>query len=212
MNIKKNFININNTIRLLSSNTKLVVVTKNQTLGSLQSILDEGHLHFGENRIKEADTKWSEYKKKNPNIILHFIGHIQSNIVSTLFTNFLYIHSLDREKLAIKFSQEEKKKNKALKYFIQVNVANETQKSGIKLEDASSFINFCINELKLDIKGLMCIPPLNSRPEKYFIRLLELNKIHNLTELSMGMSYDYKIAIKHGATFVRIGSAIFNKD
>ena len=158
--------------------------------------------------MQEAVNKWTEIKAQNNNIKLHMIGKLQTNKVKYVIPLFDYVHSLDNIKLAEKISIEQRKINKELKIFIQVNIGNESQKNGIEPDNLQVFYNKCVKELKLDIVGLMCIPPLNN-PETYFINMQKLNKIINLNELSMGMSADYLIAAKCGSTFVRVGSKIF---
>ena len=189
--------------------TELIVVTKNQSLQKITDIINSGHLHFGENRIQEAERKWKELMKNNKNIQLHLIGKLQTNKVKNAVKLFDYIHSLDNEKLAYKLDQEEKKIGKKIKYFIQVNFDNEKQKSGIEPDSVLKLLNYCTSILKLKIIGLMCIPPLYKDSEIYFKQLSDLAKSCSLKELSMGMSNDYIGAIKNGSTFVRIGSSIF---
>jgi pyridoxal phosphate enzyme (YggS family) len=207
--IIQNYLKIKNNIKGLSSNTTLIVVSKNQTTENILKIVDAGHIDFGENRAQEALQKWEKVIALNPNIRLHFIGPLQTNKVKSVFKLFHYIHSLDSERLAIKFSDEEKINNKKLKYFIQINLGDELQKSGIHISNSSDFINFC-KKLELNILGLMCIPPVNKDPKIYFSELKKVALKNNLQELSMGMSNDYKDAISLGSTWVRIGSEIFN--
>ena len=207
--IIQNYLKIKNNIKGLSSNTSLIVVSKNQTTENILKIVDAGHIDFGENRAQEALQKWEKIIALNPNIRLHFIGPLQTNKVKSVFKMFHYIHSLDSERLAIKFSEEEKINNKKLKYFIQINLGDELQKSGIHISNSSDFINFC-KELELNILGLMCIPPVNKDPKIYFSELKKVALKNNLQELSMGMSNDYKDAISLGSTWVRIGSEIFS--
>ena len=212
MSALNKFIFIKNNIDKISKNTKLIVVTKKYSLDVFQDIINFGHINFGENIVQEAISKWSPVLKNNKSINLHLVGSLQSNKVDKAVSFFHYIHSLDRVKLADKLKDEEIKQGKKLKYFIQVNVAKEAQKSGIDYDGASDFIKYCITELRLNIIGLMCLPPVNANPEKYFRQLKDLSDLHNLSELSMGMSNDYMSAIQNGATYVRIGSAIFNKN
>jgi pyridoxal phosphate enzyme (YggS family) len=207
--IIQNYLKIKNNIKTLSSNTSLIVVSKNQTIENILKIVQIGHIDFGENRAQEALQKWESVIDLNPNIKLHFIGPLQTNKVKSVFKLFHYIHSLDSERLAIKFSEEEKINNKKLKYFIQINLGDELQKSGIHISNSSDFINFC-KELELNILGLMCIPPVNKDPKIYFSELKKVALKNNLQELSMGMSNDYKDAISLGSTWVRIGSEIFS--
>ena len=168
-----------------------------------------GHNHFGENRVQEAISKWSEQKKKNKELKLHLIGRLQSNKAKDAVKLFDYIHSLDSQKLADVLGKHQINLKKNLKYFIQVNIGNEKQKSGIPVKDLDPFYNYCVRDVNLKIEGLMIIPPNDNNPSKYFEQLDELNKSLALQELSMGMSSDYLDAVKNGATFVRIGSSIF---
>lgn len=210
INILQNYILIKDNIKTLSLRTNLIVVCKNRDISEIKNIIISGHLHFGENKVQEAVIKWSDILNNNKNINLHFIGRLQSNKAEEVFNIFNFVHSLDTEKLALIFSNLEKFKNKKIKYFVQVNVGNEKQKGGIQISHVHDFINYCKNDLNLNIIGLMCIPPLNSDPKPFFMNLNKLNINCNLPELSMGMSSDYIEAIKNGSTFVRIGSAIFN--
>ena len=171
-------------------------------------LIEHGHLHYGENKVQEALEKWSDIKLKNNAIKLHLIGRLQTNKVKFALQIFDYIHSLDSEKLAIKISEEQKKQEKKPKIFIQVNIGNEDQKSGINKDNLIDFYKFCKN-LNLDIIGTMCIPPNDSNTEKYFAEMSDLNKELNFKELSMGMSGDYLEAIRYNATYVRLGSKIF---
>jgi pyridoxal phosphate enzyme (YggS family) len=161
--------------------------------------------------VQEGVNKWSNILKLNTNIKLHFIGKLQTNKVADVISNFSFIHSLDNDKLALKLSLEEKKLKKTLSYFIQVNLGEENQKSGILKKDLPRFVNYCKNDLKLNVIGLMCLPPINVDSERYFKELRQLATDNNLKELSMGMSNDYIPAIKNGSTFIRIGSAIFEE-
>ena len=207
MNVLENYQKIINNIRSISSNANLVVVCKNQTMDRIKILLDHGHVHFAENRVQEAEIKWSGLNLKN--IQLHLIGGLQSNKAKQAFKLFNYIHSLDSEKLAKTFSSLEATNQKKIKYFIQVNIGKELQKNGINISQVSDFVNYCVNDLKLNILGLMCIPPVLESPESYFLKLKELNNNNNLKDLSMGMSNDFETAIKCGSTFVRVGSSIF---
>ena len=207
MNVLENYQKIINNIRSISSKTNLLVVCKNQTMDRIKILLDHGHVHFAENRVQEAEMKWSGLNLKN--IQLHLIGGLQSNKAKQAFKIFNYIHSLDSEKLAKTFSSLEATNHKKIKYFIQVNIGDELQKNGINISQVSDFVNYCLNDLKLNILGLMCIPPVLKSPESYFLKLKELNTNNNLKDLSMGMSNDFETAIKCGSTFVRVGSSIF---
>jgi pyridoxal phosphate enzyme (YggS family) len=212
MSIIKNYNYISNSIQSLSKETKLIVVTKNQELEKINLLINSNHFHFGENRVQEAFLKWRNLITVNSNLKLHLVGKLQSNKAKDAFKIFHYIHTLDNEKLAQIFSKLEGSLLKKIKYFIQVNIGNEPQKSGIPIEKVSKFIEYCINDLNLNIIGLMCIPPVDCDPDKYFISLAEIARQHNLKELSMGMSNDYECAINNGATFVRIGSKIFSSN
>ena len=189
--------------------TEIIAVSKRFNLEQITPLIEIGHTNFGENKVQEAISKWSDIKKQNHQIKLHMIGKLQTNKVKYVIPLFDYIHSLDNLKLAEKISFEQKKINKELKIFIQVNIGDEIQKSGIKVDDVKNFYSKCINDLKLNIVGLMCIPPVTSNAELYFGKMLELKKLIGLKELSMGMSADYLEAIKFGSSFVRIGSKIF---
>ena len=188
---------------------KIIAVSKTFNLDYIKPLIDHGHLHFGENKVQEALTKWSDQKKINQNLQLHMIGKLQSNKAKDAVKLFDYIHSLDNQKLADTLSKYQINLNRNLKYFIQVNIGNESQKSGIPVNDLDAFYNYCTNEINLKIIGLMVIPPIGQSVEKYFKSLSELNKSLALENLSMGMSADYVEAIKNGSTFVRLGSSIF---
>jgi pyridoxal phosphate enzyme (YggS family) len=211
MDVTQNFINIKNQIKILNPNVKLVAVTKGQHVSNIKSIIEEGHLDFGENRVQEAELKWTDILNNKKDINLHLLGKLQSNKAKEAFNLFNYIHSLDNEKLAKIFSNLEQASSKKIKYFIQVNIGNESQKNGIDISLVSKFVQFCQIDLKLNILGLMCIPPANEPPDSYFKKLYELNISNGLKELSMGMSDDFTIAIKFGATYVRVGSSIFGR-
>jgi pyridoxal phosphate enzyme (YggS family) len=187
----------------------IIAVSKTFSLDYIKPLIDHGHLHFGENKVQEAASKWTEVKNQNQNLILHMIGKLQSNKAKDAVKLFDYIHSVDNQKLADALAKNQINLKKNLKYFIQVNIANEIQKSGIPVSELDAFYNYCVNELNLNIVGLMVIPPVNQNAEKYFKSLNELNKSLALENLSMGMSADYIEAIKHGSTFVRVGSSIF---
>ena len=211
MKLIQNFRNIKYQIKILNPNVNLIAVTKGQNMDKIKFILEEEHLHFGENKVQEAHLKWSDILNINKNINLHLLGKLQSNKAKDAFNLFNYIHSLDSEKLAKIFSNLEKNSLRKIKYFIQVNIGNESQKSGINISSVSDFVQFCQKDLKLNILGLMCIPPVNDSPESYFLKLKELNEHNNLKDLSMGMSDDFKTAIQSGSTYVRIGTLIFGK-
>ena len=201
---------ISSSIHSLSSKTTLVVVTKNQDVDKINSLINLNHIDFGENRVQEATQKWKSLILNNPKLRLHLIGKLQSNKAKDAFDIFNYIHTLDNAKLAEIFSNLESTSLKKIKYFIQVNIANEQQKNGISIAETNQFIKYCIQDLKLNIIGLMCIPPIVGDPSQYFKSLAKIAISNNLKELSMGMSNDYECAIKNGATFVRIGSKIFS--
>ena len=189
--------------------TEIIAVSKRFELEQINPLIEFGHTNFGENQVQEAVKKWSNIKRQNDKIKLHMIGKLQTNKVKYVIPLFDYIHSLDNLKLAEKISSEQKKNNKQLKIFIQVNIGDEIQKSGIKPDDVKNFYLKCTNDLRLNIVGLMCIPPISNNVEIYFDKMLELKKSTDLKELSMGMSADYLQAVKFGSSFVRIGSKIF---
>jgi pyridoxal phosphate enzyme (YggS family) len=209
MTILNNFITIKNTISKLSTNTKIIVVTKTFNMDLINPIINCGHLDFGENRVQEAKEKWPTVLSNIPNINLHLIGNLQSNKVKDAVMLFNYIHTLSSEKLAKILKMEQEKVNKTIKYFIQVNLAGENHKNGIEVNYTNEFIKFCINDLSLQIIGLMCVPPVNENSDLYFSKLKKIANDNKLYELSMGMSGDYSSAIKFGSTYVRIGSKIF---
>ena len=187
----------------------VIAVSKTFPIEHIKPLVDHGHQHFGENKVQEAISKWSEIKKNNANLKLHMIGKLQSNKAKDAVKLFDYIHSLDNQKLADALAQHQITLKKNLNYFIQVNIGNEIQKSGIPVNELEPFYNYCKNEIKLNIIGLMIIPPNDNNYIKYFKSLYELNKSLALQDLSMGMSADYIEAIKYGATFIRVGSSIF---
>jgi PLP dependent protein len=192
-----------------NSNVKIVAVSKTFSFDEIKPLIDHGHLHFGENKVQEAQFKWIQTKETNPNINLHMIGKLQSNKSKDAVKLFDYIHSLDSPKLASALAKHEQNMGKKLKYFIQVNIGNEKQKSGISIQLLDDFYYYCIKELKINIIGLMAIPPKDGKVEIYFKKLMELNKLLGLKEMSMGMSLDFKIALDYESTFVRLGSSIF---
>jgi len=200
-------------IKALINNNKIniIAVSKSFQYDHIKPLVDYGHKHFGENKVQEAIIKWANVKDQRPEINLHMIGRLQSNKAKEAIKLFHYIHSLDNSKLAgylAKFEQSLKLKRK---YFIQINIGNEKQKSGIKVEELDKFYNYCTKNLQLNVVGLMTIPPVDESEDKYFRLLMELNQSLGLTELSMGMSADFKEALKYKTTFVRIGSAIFGE-
>ena len=208
MNILKPYQRISDEISQLNKNVTLIVVTKTFSIDHIKPLVKYGHIHFGENKVQEALNKWTQTLLLNSNLRLHMIGNLQSNKADDAVSIFSYIHSLDSEKLAFKLNKAEQKYKRSLKYFIQVNVGNENHKSGIGVSDLSNFLNLCSKKYNLNIIGLMCLPPMDEDPKKYFIKLKELANKYNLHQLSMGMSNDYKLAIESGSTFVRIGSQI----
>ena len=211
MKILKNYNNILNSIQSLSMTTSLIVVTKGQLFEKIDIIIKSNHFDFGENRVQEAIIKWKDKIIIYPKLKLHLIGKLQSNKAKEAFELFDYIHTLDNEKLARIFSKMESNSLRKIKYFIQVNIANEPQKNGIIIDRVDEFIKYSINDLKLNVIGLMCIPPIEVDPTQYFKKLGEISRLNNLSQLSMGMSSDYACAIKNGATFVRVGSGIFSE-
>ena len=195
----------------LKISPKIIVISKTFSLEKIKPLLKNSHYHFGENKIQEAENKWSEMKKNNNNLQLHLVGKLQSNKAKRAVVLFDYIHSLDNKKLALKISQYEKELDKKVKLFIQVNLGKEDQKTGIDPEELNNFYNYCSKELSLNVIGLMCIPPINSNSDKYFkILKLYADKL-NLKELSMGMSSDFEDAILYGSTFLRLGTAILGE-
>ena len=200
---------IQENVNQINNKVTIVVVSKTFSMAKVQPLINSGHLDYGENKVQEAKEKWSQYLDTNSNIKLHMIGRLQTNKAYDAVKLFDYVHSLDNEKLAKKLSVYEKDLSKKLKYFIQVNIDNEHQKSGIAYDNLKSFIKFCKFDCDLNIIGLMCLPSINSNLSITFSKFKALAKDVNLTELSMGMSSDYEIAIQNGATFIRIGSNIF---
>ena len=209
--ILHNYNKILNSVKILSEKVKLIVVTKNQDINKINFIISKEHEDFGENRVQDASLKWRNLISTNPKLKLHLIGKLQSNKAKDAFEIFHYIHTLDNEKLGQIFSKLENNSTKKIKYFIQVNIGNEPQKNGITVDKVDQFTKYCINDLKLNIIGLMCIPPVDGDSNQYFKNLADLAKANNLKELSMGMSNDYECAIKNGATFIRVGSKIFSE-
>ncbi len=190
-------------------NINIVAVSKTFPINEIKPLIDNGHIHFGENKVQEAVEKWAAIKNSLKHVKLHMIGKLQTNKVKYVVPLFDYIHSLDNIKLAEKISTEQKKQKRNLKIFIQINIGDEMQKSGIDKEKLRDFYEKCVNEYKLNIVGLMCIPPQDGMHKSYFNEMLKLNKLIGLKDLSMGMSSDYLDAINCGATFIRIGSKIF---
>ena len=215
-NCVTNLINIKNNIEVnlknlnINNKTKIIAVSKTFKIDKILPLIDYGHIDFGENKVQEAIEKWTEIKEKNPKIKLHMIGKLQTNKVKFAVKLFDYIHSVDSEKLAKKILDESIKINKKIKIFIQVNIGEERQKSGIDKDHLINLIEFCKN-LNLDLAGLMCIPPMELNSEKFFKDMDALTKYYSFEDLSMGMSSDYIEAAKNSATYLRIGSGIFGK-
>ena len=215
-NTVKNLIDIKNNIKTelnklnLHNKPKVIAVSKTFKIEKVMPLISFGHIDFGENKVQEAMNKWTEIKKINSEIKLHMIGKLQSNKVKFAVQIFDYIHSVDSEKLAKKIAEEQKKINKRIKIFIQVNIGEESQKSGINISDIEKLVLYC-KEVNLDLIGLMCIPPSNLDPEKFFLKMGKLNKSFDFKELSMGMSSDFLLASKYLSTYVRIGSKIFGQ-
>tara|TARA_Y100000992_G_scaffold285435_1_gene236396 strand:- start:917 stop:1570 length:654 start_codon:yes stop_codon:yes gene_type:complete len=204
--IKSNINSLDN-----SKTINIVAISKTFSIEHIKPLLNIGHDHFGENKVQEAISKWKEIKKNDSNLKLHMVGKLQSNKSKKAVELFDFIHSLDNKKLADSLSKAELETKRNIKYFIQVNIGNEDQKSGISLNDLNNFFSYCTKEKKLNVIGLMCIPPNDNNEEKYFEIMSEKNKLLNLKNLSMGMSSDYLKAIKYHANFLRIGSGIFGE-
>jgi len=215
-NTVKNLLDIEKNIKVYLSKsniekfTKVIAVSKTFNIEKILPLIDHGHLDYGENKVQEAIIKWTEIKKKNLKIKLHMIGKLQTNKVKFAVQIFDYIHSVDSEKLAKKIADEQSKINKNIKIFLQVNIGGEDQKSGIDKNDIDKLVSFC-KDNKLEVIGLMCIPPLNVDPNEYFFEMRQLNNKYGFLELSMGMSSDYMLAIKNHSSYVRIGSSIFGE-
>ena len=204
-NIQSNLSDLN-----INNQTKIIAVSKTFGTDKILPLIHHGHIDFGENKVQEAVDKWTELRKHNPNVKLHMIGKLQTNKVKYAVKLFDYIHSVDNEKLARKISEEDKKINKKTKVFIQVNIGEEDQKSGLSKIEAYKLVTYC-KEIKLEVIGLMCIPPVNEDSTIYFKQMNNLNKELGFSELSMGMSSDYLKASEYSATFLRIGSSIFGQ-
>ena len=208
-NVVTKLISIQKEIQEKNNKTKVIAVSKTFKIEDIIPLIDYGHKDFGENKIQEAVQKWTSVKENYSDINLHMIGKIQSNKVKLILPLFEYVHSLDSTKLAEKISEEQKKYKKNIKIFIQVNIGNEEQKSGISPNDVEVFKNKCVNELNLNVIGLMCLPPKDTESSIYFKEMNYLLKKINLKELSMGMSNDYLSAIEYNSSYVRVGSKIF---
>jgi pyridoxal phosphate enzyme (YggS family) len=212
----KNLLDIENNIKTylnkldVNNNPKIVAVSKTFKIDNILPLIEHGHIDYGENKVQEAVEKWTETKKKKPKVRLHMIGKLQTNKVKFAVQIFDYIHSVDSAKLAKKIVDEQNKINKKIKIFLQVNIGDEDQKSGINKNQVSPLVSYC-KKINLDLIGLMCIPPANIDPENYFIEMNKLNETLGFSELSMGMSSDFLKATKHSSTYVRIGSSIFGK-
>ena len=189
----------------------IIIVCKTFSMDKILPLIETGHVHFGENKVQEAELKWKEVKKKYSNVKLHMVGRLQTNKVKSALKIFDYIHSVDNYKLAEKIVKYEKELGKKIKTFVQVNIGEESQKNGINPKNINQFVNHCKDNLFLNIIGLMCLPPINENPEKYFLYLNQLRNQTGLCHLSMGMSNDYQIATKCGSTFLRIGSKILGE-
>jgi len=215
-NTVKNLLDIENNINTylnklnIDNNPKIIAVSKTFKIDNILPLIEHGHIDFGENKVQEAIEKWTDIKRINSKVRLHMIGKLQTNKVKFAVQIFDYIHSVDSEKLAKKIADEQSKINKKVKIFLQVNIGDENQKSGINKSNISQLVSYC-KEIGLDLIGLMCIPPVNINPENYFDEMNKLNKTLDFNELSMGMSSDFLIAAKHFSTYVRIGSSIFGQ-
>ena len=215
-NTVKNLLDIQKNIKIyldkfnIKNNPKIIAVSKTFKIEEILPLIEHGHLDFGENKVQEAVEKWTEIKKLHPSIKLHMIGKLQTNKVKFAVQLFDYIHSVDNEKLARKIALEQSKINKKVKIFLQVNIGDENQKSGINKNEVEQLVSVC-KEVGLNVVGLMCIPPINVDPENYFSEMNKLKKDLDLAELSMGMSSDYLKAVKHLSTYIRVGSSIFGQ-
>ena len=195
----------------LKTEPKIIVVTKTFSLNKIMPLLENGHVHYAENKIQEAENKWADIKNRYKDLQLHMVGKLQTNKAKKAVKLFDYIHSLDSDRLALKLSHHEKELNKKVKLFIQVNLADEPQKSGIMFNDLKNFFNYCTKDLLLNVIGLMCMPPVNSNSQEYFKKLEKAAKQLNVKDLSMGMSSDYEQAILSGSTYLRLGTAIMGE-
>ena len=193
------------------SKPEIICVSKTFSMDHLKPLIDHGHVHFGENKVQEAEEKWSRIKRENSNLKLHMVGKLQSNKAKKAVQLFDFIHSLDNLKLADVLRKREIELNKKLSYFIEINIGDESQKSGISPDDAKDFLKYCTKEINLNVIGLMVIPPNDNNPNKYFEKISKLNFNLGLEHLSMGMSSDYEMAVKFNSTFLRIGSAILGE-
>ncbi|MGL3827496.1 YggS family pyridoxal phosphate-dependent enzyme [Candidatus Pelagibacter communis] len=212
----KNLLDIENDIKIylnklnIKNIPKIVAVSKTFKIDEIMPLIQHGHFDYGENKVQEAMEKWTELKKKNSKIKLHMIGRLQTNKVKFAVQLFDYIHSVDSTKLAKKIADEQNRIKKKIKIFLQINIGDENQKSGINKNAIEELVSYC-KKMNLDIIGLMCIPPLNTDSEKYFEEMKKLNRFLGFSELSMGMSSDFLLAVKYSSTYVRVGSKIFGK-
>ena len=197
-------------MKLIDRSPKIIAVSKTFKLDHINPLIDHGHIDFGENKVQEAVEKWTDIKKEKSELKIHLVGRLQTNKVKFALKVFDYIHSLDSKKLAVKISEEQAKHKIKPKLFIQINIGDESQKGGIRVNELEEFYNYCL-ELDLEIIGTMCLPPISNEPEKYFSRMNYLNKKLNFKESSMGMSSDYLEAIQYNATYLRIGTSIFGE-
>ena len=197
-------------MKLIDRSPKIIAVSKTFKLDHIIPLIDHGHIDFGENKVQEAVEKWTDIKKEKSELKIHLVGRLQTNKVKFALKVFDYIHSLDSKKLAVKISEEQAKHKIKPKIFIQINIGDESQKGGIRVDELEEFYNYCM-ELELEIIGTMCLPPISDEPEKYFSRMNYLNKKLNFKESSMGMSSDYLEAIQYNATYLRIGTSIFGE-
>ena len=211
LNLIKNKVNDIINKKQLKTRTKIIVVTKTFSLSNITPLLQNGHIHYGENKIQEAEKKWTGIRNKYKNFQLHMVGKLQTNKVKKAVKLFDYIHSLDNERLALKIFQYQKELNKEVKLFIQINLASEKEKSGLAINNLNSFYKYCVNKLSLNIVGLMCLPPIHDNTDKYFKLLKKNSEDFNLKELSMGMSSDFENAILSGSTFLRLGTVIMGR-
>ena len=211
LNLVKNNVNEIINKKQLKTNPKILVVTKTFPLNKIMPLLENGHIHYAENKIQEAENKWLETKNRYKDLQLHMIGQLQTNKAKKAVKLFDYIHSLDNDKLALKLSQYQKELGKKIKLFIQVNHADEKQKAGVMLNELNHFYNYCTKELSLNIIGLMCLPPIESNSYEYFELLKKNADKLNLKELSMGMSSDFEQAILNGSTYLRLGTVILGE-
>ena len=211
LNLVQNKVNQIISEKQLKTRPSIIVISKTFPYDKIKPLLAGGHVHFGENKIQEAEAKWNNIKNNYKNIKLHMVGKLQSNKAKKAVNLFDYIHSLDNAKLASKLSQYEKELNKKIKYFIQINLGEEKQKSGILLNDLNNFFDYCVSKLSLNVIGLMCLPPINSNSQDFFKKLKKTADELNLKELSMGMSLDYENAVFNGATYLRLGTAILGE-